>query len=94
MTVLNTPNVVLTAWMPSPAVVDPLADFDHDNDVDFDDFTLFAQAWRDVDIMRDIGPTTGSPPDLDPAFDGVLDFEDLATFVVMWHWSHDHGIGN
>ncbi|MBT5711284.1 hypothetical protein HOI71_09600, partial [Candidatus Poribacteria bacterium] len=68
-------------------LVNLLGDYDDDRDVEFDDFALFTQAWRAKDIGRDIGPATGTPPDLIPTFDGVIDFDDLATFVVMWNWS-------
>ena len=72
-------------------LVNLLGDYDEDMDVDFDDVALFTQAWREKDAGRDIGPTTGTPPELAPAFDDVIDFEDLATFIVMWNWSAENG---
>ncbi|MBT5710460.1 hypothetical protein HOI71_05405 [Candidatus Poribacteria bacterium] len=71
-------------------VVNLLGDYDEDMDVDFDDVALFTQAWRENDTDRDIGPTTGAPPELTPDYDDVIDFEDLATFLVMWNWSAEN----
>ena len=41
-------------------------------------------------IAYEIGPATGTVPDLVPVPDGVLDFEDLVVFVQMWNWSFAH----
>ena len=71
-------------------LVNLLGDYDEDMDVDFDDLAFFTQAWREDDAERDIGPTTGTPPDLVPEFDGAVEFEDLMTFVVMWNWSSEN----
>jgi len=71
-------------------VVNLLGDYDENMAVGFDDLSLFTQAWRENDSNRDIGPTTGTAPDLVPLFDGVVDFEDLMTFVVMWNWSSEN----
>ena len=35
----------------------------------------------------DIGPSSGNAPELTLQPDGVIDFEDLATFTQMWYWS-------
>jgi len=51
------------------------------------DFTVLLNAYRAQDVYYDIGPATGSPPDLTPNPDGKIDFEDLAVFIVMWNWS-------
>ncbi|MCK4417755.1 MAG: T9SS type A sorting domain-containing protein, partial [Candidatus Latescibacteria bacterium] len=44
-------------------------------------------AWEQNDLTKEIGPATGTMPDLVPQPDGVLDFEDLAVFILMWNWS-------
>ena len=75
---------------PAFTLVNLLGDYDEDTDVDFDDLAFFTQAWREEDATRDIGPTTGTAPDLVPAFDATVDFEDLMTFVVMWNWSSEN----
>ncbi len=69
-------------------LVNLLADYDDDRDVDFEDLELFTSVWRQNDLRCDIGPATGTPPDLLPTFDGKLDFEDLAVFILMWNWSY------
>jgi hypothetical protein len=56
------------------------ADLDDDNDVDFDDFAVFAAAWRS---------TTGSPNwnvncDISMPADGVINELDLAVFCDNW----------
>jgi WD40 repeat protein len=71
-------------------LVNLLGDYDEDLAVGFDDLAFFAQAWREDDAARDIGPTTGLPPDLLPALDAAIDYEDLATFIVMWNWSSEN----
>ena len=35
----------------------------------------------------DIGPSSGIAPTLTINPDGIIDFEDLATFTQMWYWS-------
>ena len=70
-------------------VVHRVADYDGDQDIDFDDLTLFLVAWNQLpkDIAADIGPTTGRVPDLVPAGDEALDFEDVVVLIQMWNWS-------
>lgn len=69
-------------------LINLLGDYTDDGVVDFDDFARLAEAWVTRDPTRDIGPAPGDPPGLQLAADGVLDFEDLAVFVVMWNWSY------
>ncbi|MFL3007284.1 MAG: T9SS type A sorting domain-containing protein [Candidatus Neomarinimicrobiota bacterium] len=38
-------------------------------------------------VEYDIGPSTGVAPALIVNPDGIIDFEDLATFTQMWYWS-------
>ena len=38
-------------------------------------------------VAYDIGPSTGVAPALNINSDGIIDFEDLATFTQMWYWS-------
>jgi hypothetical protein len=66
----------------------PLGSFNGDRLVDALDLTIFANAWRTNNIaVGDIGPATGTPPNLQPQHDGKIDFEDLLVFVRMWNWS-------
>ena len=38
----------------------------------------------------DIGPSIGIAPELELSPDGIINFEDLATFTQMWHWSAEN----
>ncbi len=66
----------------------PLGSFNGDRLIDAQDLTIFANAWRTNNVaVGDIGPATGTPPNLQPQRDGKIDFEDLLVFVRMWNWS-------
>ena len=52
------------------------ADFDGDCDVDFADFALLADFWRQINQSKDIAPP--------PAGDGVVDIYDLALLCNDW----------
>lgn len=68
------------------------AEFTGDLLIDTDDLAIFAAAWNadPQDTLYEIGPATGEVPELIPKPDGVLDFEDLAVFIMMWNWSFEH----
>lgn len=66
-----------------------LGDYNDDERVDDADLDIFREVWDDQDIRRELGPATGAPPDLVPYPDGVIDFEDLVVFGLMWMWSTD-----
>ncbi|MEW6751115.1 MAG: FlgD immunoglobulin-like domain containing protein [Candidatus Latescibacterota bacterium] len=70
-------------------VVNLAADYDGDQDIDFDDLVVFLVAWNRIppDVSVDIGPASGVPPDLLPTGDGALDFEDVVVLLQMWNWS-------
>jgi len=51
-------------------------DFDCDLDVDFIDFGILGNSWRQVDGLRDIAP--------EPVGDGNVDFLDFAIFCGNW----------
>lgn len=67
-------------------------DYTGDLEISTDDLVLFAAAWNaePQNVIYEIGPATGTVPDLVPQTDGVLDFEDLAVFIQMWNWSFEH----
>ena len=75
-----------------------LGDLNADEAVGFDDFTALVWCWnQDPDDLRcDLaGPVSGPPPPPAPwcansypyPGDGVIDFEDLAVFTIMYNWS-------
>ncbi len=75
-------------------LVNLLGDYDDDGDIDLDDKDTFEKAWYDDDMTKDIGSeqSTGTVPDMTPVFDGKLDFEDLAIFIMMWNYMHNDGV--
>jgi N-acetylneuraminic acid mutarotase len=64
-----------------------VGDYSADGSVNSSDFATLIYAYNAQDPYHDIGPATGSVPQLIPVFDGVIDFEDLAVFIQMWNWS-------
>jgi len=64
-------------------------DYTGDFAIATDDLIQFASAWNATpqNLAYEIGPATGTVPELVPQPDGVLDFEDLVVFVQMWNWS-------
>jgi hypothetical protein len=66
-----------------------LGDFDRDLDIDTRDYSLLSTYWKPANGANgDIGPAAGQPPMLDPAPDGVVNFEDMFIFTRMWNWFH------
>ncbi|MFC1529803.1 kelch repeat-containing protein [Gemmatimonadota bacterium] len=65
--------------------VNYVGDYSGDTSIDFTDFATLTSAWNDQNTYHDIGPATGTPPDLVPMPDGEIDFEDLAVFSIMWN---------
>ncbi|MFC1629524.1 FlgD immunoglobulin-like domain containing protein, partial [Gemmatimonadota bacterium] len=73
-------------------VINYVGDYSGDTVVNFADFATLVTAWNDQDTYHDIGPATGSVPNLQPDYDGLINFEDLAVYAMMWTWS-DAGSG-
>ncbi len=67
-------------------------DYTGDLLISTNDLAEFAAAWNATpqDLAYEIGPATGTVPDIVPQPDGVLDFEDLTVFAMMWNWSFVH----
>ncbi len=40
--------------------------------------------------QADIGPATGAPPEVAVQPDGIVDFEDLSVFALMWNWNRGY----
>jgi len=68
-------------------VANYVGDFTGDVCVDFADFATLVTAWNEQDTYCDIGPATGTVPDLVPTCDGQIDFEDFTVYLQMWTWS-------
>ena len=65
-----------------------LADYDKDLQVDVTDLIQFIDAWNVDDVSYELGPTSGSMPNLIPDVDGSFTLIDALTFSRMWYWSH------
>jgi len=65
-------------------------DYTADLKIDFNDLIVFARAWSDQDLTKEIGPAAGEPPLLIPIPDNKFDFEDLMVLVQQWNWSYDN----
>ena len=68
-----------------------VGDFSGDFKIDFDDIAGFVDTWNSQDLVRETGPVsdTSRVPKLIVIKDGVIDFEDLMAFILMWNWSYD-----
>jgi hypothetical protein len=65
-------------------------DYTADIKINFDDLIVFAKAWSEQDLTKEIGPAEGVPPLLIPKPDSKIDFEDLMVLVQQWNWSYDN----
>lgn len=72
-----------------------IADFDGVKGVSTGDLAVFANGWSNNNLsVVDIGPATGTPPNLVIAKDKNRDFEDLMTFSRMWNWWVENPVPN
>jgi hypothetical protein len=55
------------------------------------DLFEFAAAWNSKDFSKELGPATGTVPNLILNPDGKYDLEDVMGFTRMWHWSRKNG---
>jgi len=69
-----------------------LADFNQDTNVDAGDLSAFVVAWNANDLTKELGPSTGTIPNVVLSPDGQYDLEDVMGFSRMWHWSRKNGV--
>ena len=69
-----------------------LADFNQDSNVDAGDLSSFVVAWNGDDFTKELGPSTGTVPNLILSPDNKYDLEDVMGFTRMWHWSRINGV--
>ena len=69
-----------------------LADFNQDSNVDGGDLSSFVVAWNGDDFTKELGPSTGTVPNLILSPDNKYDLEDVMGFTRMWHWSRKNGV--
>ena len=65
-----------------------LADYDLDGSIGVSDFNQFVTGWFSKDLKYELGPVTGSAPNLRPALDGAYNSQDGMAFYYMWHWDN------
>ncbi|HAW50593.1 TPA: hypothetical protein DCX16_06565 [bacterium] len=63
-----------------------MGDLNKDKKLDLDDLMFIITNWKKDIPDYDIGPAAGKPPKLIPAKDGIIDFEDLMVFCLMWNY--------
>jgi hypothetical protein len=63
-----------------------LGDYNSDDRIDQIDIDSLIINWRDKNYLLEMGPATGLAPDYLVMPDGVLDFEDLMIFGMMWDY--------
>jgi len=69
-----------------------LADFNQDSNVDAGDLSSFVVAWNGDDFTKELGPSTGTVPNLILSPDNKYDLEDVMGFSRMWHWSRKNAV--
>ena len=65
-----------------------LADYDLDGSIGVSDFNQFVSGWFSKDLQYELGPVSGSAPNLRPDRDGVYNSQDGMAFYYMWHWDN------
>jgi hypothetical protein len=67
-----------------PVNLPPLADYNGDGNLNVTDLSQLIDYWNADDVTYEMAPVTGNVPyyTVDP--DGILDFNDLMIFVMMW----------
>ncbi|MFC1694282.1 T9SS type A sorting domain-containing protein, partial [Candidatus Latescibacterota bacterium] len=79
-----------TPYVAGPFTITNLTgDYNFDLKIAGEDLLYFSEAWKMQDMSKEIGPVSGTPPDVTVEPDSVVDFEDLAVFVWMWNWYTD-----
>ena len=72
-------------------VTNIVGDYTFDFAIDGEDLPAFIDAWNHQTIYNETGPATGTAPYFTVKPDGIIDFEDLAVFTMMWNWYSEHG---
>ena len=66
-----------------------LADYDLDGSIGISDFNQFITGWFNKDLKYELGPVSGSAPNLRPNRDGEYNSQDGMAFYYMWHWDYN-----
>ena len=62
------------------------ADFDANDQVNWDDLVILSDAWYGRDYRYELGPVLGDPPHFQITPDSLFNIEDAMTFARMWNW--------
>jgi hypothetical protein len=65
-----------------------LADYNHDSQIDIDDLSIFTSGWYSKEYNFELGPVSGTAPNLIPAFDSTYNIEDMSALMLMWNWAN------
>ncbi|MEW6680896.1 MAG: dockerin type I domain-containing protein, partial [bacterium] len=65
-----------------------IGDLNKDGEITFDDLMEITTNWKKNKKEYDIGPADGIPPNLISNPDGIIDFEDLMVFCLMWNYKN------
>ena len=63
------------------------ADFDQSGKIGQSDITILVNAWNLDSLKYEIGPATGTMPNLRSKPDGKYNIEDFMTFIRYWNWA-------
>ena len=68
------------------------ADFDQSGKIGQSDITILVNAWNVDDFDYEIGPATGTMPNLRSKPDQQYNIEDFMTFIRYWNWAKVNNI--
>ena len=63
-----------------------VADYNSDNVINGSDLTVFLGSWENENFVNELGPYSGSVPNLVVHPDQTFDIEDVMSFVVIGNW--------
>jgi len=63
-----------------------------DDRISLEDLDIFKSGWESNDFSRNLGPYTGTPPNIKIIQDSIFGIDDGMAFTQMWSWSlQKHG---
>ena len=65
-----------------------LADYNDDGQIDIYDLDKFTSSWYAKDYDNELGPVSGTAPNLIPVFDSTYNIEDMSALMLMWNWAN------
>ena len=74
--------------------VQMLGDYNNDQEINFNDLLTFLNVWQLEELDYELGPFTGSAPNLTVNFDRQFDIQDIVAFIYMWDWFNQENLVN